>query len=96
MSDGEENKNDKSKATAAKPVDPELVQAKRRRTTARSKFTRSKNVLFDYLDDEHVITEIVDELLSKLNVAYDELETASNDYLSIMNLDDEEFSRKST
>ena len=92
MSDGEGNK-DKSKATTAKPIDPELVQAKRRRTTARSKFTRSKNVLFDYLEDDHVTSEILDELLSKLNVAYDELEAASNDYLSIVSLDDEEFSR---
>ena len=64
---------------------------KRKRTTARGKFTRIFNALCEHIDDEDASVETLNSIFSNLDAsAYTELEVTTETYLTYFDSDDEE------
>ena len=68
--------DDEQKSTVTK--DDDKKTDKRKRTNARTKFTRLHNGLNEHVEDENALTKTLDEMLSAVENAYTELEAATD------------------
>ena len=70
--------------------------AKRRVTTAKSKFTRKLNVMNAHLKEENAVHETLSMMYSEVNKAFTDLENQNDEYLSYFDSGDEEIQTRNT
>ena len=85
----EENRT--APAPTTNPVDEEKKRDKRNRTSARTKFTRTYNVIAKCIDDKDAETETLKDMFVNLEEAYTKLEDATEEYLNHLESEDDEF-----